>query len=517
MRLVPIVRATLGAGDYRVIPLLPFLPLNTASERLYPVETGAGARTPNVSGEGNPVLAAVQALLASHERALLESYWTVESADDGSGGEGEVRRRRVPARLDNVLNLQSLTMMMDLLLTGGLVLHATRARPGGHERVQIVLRARRDPHRQGYAYLESIAEGNNVRYWVRLGIKNKSWSKTTSGGVGNSGVPDRRAHHPQPRLPGRRRRLESKASRADFQSWDAHPEAVVTQATEKGGYQQTMEAQRDTFFVPGRSDRYGGDVALTVSLTKTWQPSSVVNVVGMNLPHYFSAWLQDTANQRREGQSVVVALKERVLIPHAVIHHETMPPELPDGIAAIEEVPVARGRTPGALKVTVRDLLDRRIVNLGYDHEKLQVLFGEVMAKLAGNERPLSGQRSHAVTRLTEHGTRAQDALRYMLSFPMFSRYLDRQLDEGMTMPGLVRPGGAWTDTHGELSVQVELARNPHVLGYVNAWVEAVQYGFDEQEQHLSRSGGWALGATGGAAFATENRPRPRLPRPTSP
>ncbi len=295
--------------------------------------------------------------------------------------------------------------------------------------------------------------------------------------------------------------------RSGLQSWDAHPEGATIQATERGGYQQVMGAQRDTFFAAGRSDRYGGDVQLTISLTKTWQPSTLANSVGMNLPHYVSAWWQDTANQRREGHTAVVVLKERVLIPHAVIHHEIVPEPVPASVAAIEEEPVTPGRTAGALAITAPDLLDRRVISLGFDHEKLQVLFEEVMAKLAGNELPASGQRSHAVARLTEHGTRAQDALRYLLSHPVFTRYLDRQLGDGMTMPEMVRPGGAWTDTHGELGVQVELAGRPHVLGYLSAWDEAVQYGFDEQEQHRSRTGGWALGATGGAAFNTGNSP----------
>ena len=147
-----------------------------------------------------------------------------------------------------------------------------------------------------------------------------------------------------------------------------------------------------------------------------------------------------------------------------------MPEIAPGRIAVVEEMPL--GPAPGALDITAGDLLDRRIVNLGYDHEKLYVLLEEVMAKLAGNELPLSLERSHAVGRLTEQGTRSQDALRYMLSYPVFTRYLDEQLDEGMTMPGLVRPGGAWTDTHGEVSVQVELGDKPHILGYLSAWVE---------------------------------------------
>ena len=386
---------------------------------------------PEVAGEANPVLAAVANLLGDHAEDLLESHWTVEKTGDGSlsadGSTSVIRRKRVAARLDNVLDLQSLTMMMDLLLSTGLVLHHTRALPGGHERVQIVLQARRDPSNQGYVYLESI-EGNNVRYTVRLDIKNKSWSKIQSGAMGTTAVQTGEPviHNP---TAGPTEAAGGEAGVRRAPVLGCPPEGAVMQATERGGYQQTMGAQRDTFFVPGRSDRYGGDLELTISLTKTWQPSTLLNTALLNVPHYVSAWWQDTADQRREGHTAVVLLKERVLIPHAAIHHEILPELPPSGIAAIEEEAVTPGQAPGALPITAADLLDRRVLSLGYDHEKLQVLFGEVMAKLAGNELPDSGQRSHAVARLTERGTRTQDALRYLLSHPVFTRYLDRQLD----------------------------------------------------------------------------------------
>jgi hypothetical protein len=188
MRLVPTVRATAREGS-GVIPWLPLLPPSTASERLYPLEKKravAGARLPDVSGEGNPVLDAVHNMLREHAPGLLESYWTVEVETPGPGGEaGRTAKRQVPARLANVLNLQSMTMMMDLLLGTGLVLHSIRSLPGYNERVQLVMQARRDPHNLGYAYLESV-EGNNVRYSVGLDINNSTWSRTRSGGLGTA-------------------------------------------------------------------------------------------------------------------------------------------------------------------------------------------------------------------------------------------------------------------------------------------------------------------------------------------
>ena len=136
----------------------------------------------------------------------------------------------------------------------------------------------------------------------------------------------------------------------------------------------------------------------TISLTTTLQPSTLFNKFGLNLPHYGAGRLQKTANQRRERHTVVVPLKERVLIPHGLIHHEITPKPAPDDTVAIEEVPLPAvpGPTAGALNITAKDLLKRKVLNLGWDGRKLQVLFPELMARLAGNERPLSGQRSHA-------------------------------------------------------------------------------------------------------------------------
>ena len=142
------------------------------------------------------------------------------------------------------------------------------------------------------------------------------------------------------------------------------------------------------------------------------------------------------------------------------------------------------GPAAGALNITAKDLLKRKVLNLGWDGRKLQVLFPELMARLAGNELPLSGQSSHAVARLTEYGTRVQDDLRYIFSAPMLNRYLERMLgQDGMTMPTLVREGGTLTDTYGDVTVQVELEPDPLVLSNYTFWDEGVAYGFDESGQ----------------------------------
>src|SRR5260370_41063896 len=148
-----------------------------------------------------------------------------------------------------------------------------------------------------------------------------------------------------------------------------------------------MGAQRDTFFVAGLSDRFGGTVELKAELIKTFQPSTLVNSATFNVAHYGSAWWQDTANQRKDVPTRKVMLKERVLIPHATINHESPMPDVAPGSAAVEAVPP--GYNPVVLDITAADLLDRRIVNLGYDHEKVAGVLVEILAKLASYRAPL--------------------------------------------------------------------------------------------------------------------------------
>ena len=151
--------------------------------------------------------------------------------------------------------------------------------------------------------------------------------------------------------------------------------------------------------------------------------------------------------------------------------------------------------------------MSRTVLSLGFDHEKLQILHEQVAAGLTGTDEPASGQRSHAVGRLIEAGTRGLDLLRYALSYPTMTRELFNLLRPGgMTMPGLARGGGPLTDTLGDLELAVEFEQDPDILGYFSAWVEAGGYGFDEFQQNQARSAGWSLGVSPGVGFNTGNR-----------
>ncbi len=244
---------------------------------------------------------------------------------------------------------------------------------------------------------------------------------------------------------------------------------------------------------------------IQVRLTSTWQPSRFLNTLLLNLPRYLAARAQNAGDQRRvvPDHTRAVGLSERVLIPHALIHHETVP-EGPDGdIAAVEEVAPDAPPPGRALNITGDDIRGRRMYALGFDPEKLQVLFDEVAAKLAGNEVPASEERSRAVARLIEHGTRAREALHYMLSYPMLTNNLEDLLGErGKTMPTLVREGGPLTDNHGDVHVQVQFIE-PEVVGYFDGSMESMPYEFAAFKRNVGRTAGMSLDLTGGGALNT--------------
>ncbi len=417
----------------------------------------------------------------------------------------------MPARLSNVLNLQSMTMMMDQLLSTGLVLHAIRAMPFGHEHTQIVIKARRDAYNEGYLYLDKV-EGNTVRYHTELDIKNQAWSTNRSGGTGTSSTPTGQ------RSVQNTTATESAGSKAGqsagfdtghFAEAEGKPEYARGQSTRKGGYEQEMASRRDTLFVSSKASQHAGDVEFTLSLTKTWVPGDLYKYAGL---HLAAAWWQDTGDWRSREHTAVRVLRERVVIQDALIHHEDIPAPLPPGRAALEEMD-ARLPLPGpAPDITAEDFAAGEVISLGLDHAKLGFLAEEALAKWGDdNDRPLSGQHSAAVAALVKN-PRARDALRYLLSYTTLTRKLQDLLGDGLTMPVTLQgPSGAFSETFADLKVQVELVwdpkaePNPQTRGYVTAWNEAGAYKFDEREQDRSRTAGYSWGLTGGGGVNTGN------------
>src|SRR5260370_32352382 len=148
------------------------------------------------------------------------------------------------------------------------------------------------------------------------------------------------------------------------------------------------------------------------------------------MPRLAASAGQHSANTRRAVPTAIVPLKERILVSHALIQHETVPEGPPGDIAAVEEASPAEPLGP-ALNITPENLHSRAVLSLGFDHEKLQILHDEAAARLTGTDPAASGERSHAVARLIETG-RSQDLLRYILSYALLTREL----------PNLLRPGG---------------------------------------------------------------------------
>ena len=495
-RQVPVMPST--PGSTRTVPIVALIPPSAASERLFPMPPAHGAVSgpAGVTGDGNPVLDAVRDLLEEQAPELLEAHWTIEN--------DHAPQRRVPASLQNVLNLGSLTMLMDLLLGPGLILSpAARSVPLAHERAQIVLRARRDPANQGYAFLEHVESANVSRYAFRLDIANSAKAKAT--GKGWTVQAPAEATVPEGAGPAEPATPAASPPAGPLNSAEAGLDGTGTGTVTADGYRQSVEASRDTLFIDGPADRYGGEVEIQVSLSTTYQPSRLANAAGMTLPQKLASQLQQSADQRRALPSRTIRVKERVLIPLDLIRNDTLP-EVPAGAAAIEET-LPGAPLPGPpLNVTRGDILNRQLFNLGFDHEKLQVLFDEVIARLAGNETPQNGQHSAAVRRLTEHGTIARHALHYMLSYQMLTRQLEFMLDEhGFTMPGLVREGGPLTDTHGQLNVAIRLV-SPQVRGYFNGWLESVGYHFAEFNTNVAQGAAWSTGGSGGPALTTGDR-----------
>jgi len=366
------------------------------------------------------VLDGVQELLAKEAKELLEEHWTVRGVDG-------TPVRQVGPRLQNILNLGSMTSMMDLLLSTGVVLSSARAVEGGHERVQIVLRLHRDPDKNGYVHLETVPGGNHVRYAFKLDATNEAWQKARGSGLGDQ----------EPELEtgaagGANLTLGESAGPGAFQNvardFVVVPQVQSGQNTAVGGYDQKVVAERDTLFIPGRADRYGGDVMVESRLTRTWIPSALSKATV--IPDYVLSWVKDAQGRRHRFATTQRWLVERALIPEAMIHHDTLPQPPKGDIALVEEVAPGAPLPGRPLEITRAEILDRSVLNAGAYHEALRVLLEELSARLRGSITPVNGDRSAAVARMAQPGTRSDDALHNMLSHPMMTRHLEDMLEQ---------------------------------------------------------------------------------------
>ncbi len=100
VREVPVLRATNRPEDNRLLPMVPLLPPSAVHDKLFP-------RGREMNGKVNPVLDAVHELLREHAPELLEAHFTIRNGHSS---------RQVPARLQNVLTLATLSTLIDVAL-----------------------------------------------------------------------------------------------------------------------------------------------------------------------------------------------------------------------------------------------------------------------------------------------------------------------------------------------------------------------------------------------------------------
>src|SRR6202044_611134 len=104
-------------------------------------------------------------------------------------------------------------------------------------RVEIVLRARRDPYNRGYVYLQTVS-GNTVSYSTGLEIENETWSTARSGGTGSATVPVGQPAVNNNTTSGPSSGTGGSAAASDkrVQGGEAAPGFSYSQTTTEGGY-----------------------------------------------------------------------------------------------------------------------------------------------------------------------------------------------------------------------------------------------------------------------------------------
>jgi ppGpp synthetase/RelA/SpoT-type nucleotidyltranferase len=490
---VDTMKAISDPGSREVVPVWPILPVAAASERIRPLPPPAGAAGPvgrlEVTGDGNPVLDAVQELLGAHAKEHLEGGWAVLGADSAG---------RLPAKLNNLLNVGSLEAFMDLLLGPGLVLHSIGTGgsvPFAHDRVQIVITATRDPEGTGYAARKYTAKGNIARYWFHLNAASDAHAEDAQRSNAITTTPEFDPAHS-----GRLTKVNAAVS------------TTASRSTGEADVLTRTDAIRDTFFMGGASVGYAGELKIEISLNRTYVPSRPANTLVLGLPDLIARTVQGTGNHETARRSTTVMMEEWVQVPLQLLPADE-PTQVPEGLVAVREVPPGTSAdTLGTvLGIRPEHLSGHTAISIGFDHAKLRILQREVVRRLANNVTPMSGQSSWTARRLLDAGARALDSMYYAISHPTFTRQLYRMLgSEGLTLPPLVREGGPVADTTGEVTIRVELVK-PQVLRPVDAWNESVSYKFRESLHSTNQSTGRQFQIAPAAGENSDNHLHPTL------
>lgn len=500
---VPLVRATTRSGDTRTLPWYWPLPASAVHDKFFPMPSDEQYPRP-AGSEEDPLQAGIRRLLSEHAPELLDAHVTI-GADDS-------RQRKV--KVSEALDLSMASTMIDLVLSTGVPLNVTV--PGvdggmlGNWRYELLIRGRQ--HINGRFPLGAASGSmNTVRYATMLQLRDQLWSRRRGGNVPAGGAPggwQGTVHLARTAAPPESAPDGGQGSEGQPAEGQAGVTLSHTQTTEEPGYQRAIGAQRRTGFVPAEADYLGVPFVFTVLLGRTFEPSRPLNVLGLGVPRMTASLVQGSREQRTWAAQAEIPVWQRMLNPR--VPAETPPPDPGEGSAAVREL--APGANPGrVLRVTPEEILRHEVRPLGAHHEKFQVLADEVLAKLAGNEVPLSGDRSLAVAALTERGSRARQALLSTLSYGIMAGYLDELVKPGgAEFPVIAVEGGPLTDTYGKTIIQVEFT-DPWPLGYYHNWLEAINYQFAERQGGWQQTTGLALGAGGGPASAPGSGTRPQI------
>ena len=266
-------------------------------------------------------------------------------------------------------------------------------------------------------------------------------------------------------------------------------------AVTSGSSVQSVDATRDTLFTGGPVDHYFTDLDLTVTLVRTWRPTTRLNVVGLGLPEPIGKALRRTTHP-----SVPVHMFERITMSRAHNQNYAVPAVPPDAVAVEERPPgdtaVALGQP---LVVPDDDFKQHRVLNFGVDHEKTRILFDDAVARLNGSTDGAAGRPPMSVRQLVEQGTRGLDGLRYGLSVPMFNGELRLMLrQKGFDLPEFAGDEGRT----GRFNIQVALL-NPRVRGPLQAGNEWVEYNFVEYNENKQQSRSQVIGLGSGQSGNT--------------